>query len=331
MAYKKDTYLEILKSYDILQENHRKELEKRKKEIYQKIPRIEEIDRELYSLGLSLTRQILNKNSNAEDMIEKYKQKTLDLNIEKGELLSIHSYPVDYLTIKYKCRNCKDTGYINNEMCKCFKQKLIEAAYAQSNLSAVLDVQNFDNFDFSYYSTEINEENQISPRENIETIFQECILFVKNFDKSDQNLLLYGPTGLGKTFLSSCIAKDLLDRGKTVFYQTAYKIFAMLEDYKFRHDNNTDKQQVDMLFEVDLLIIDDLGSEFVSTYTSSALFNIVNTRLMDKKKTIINTNLNIQELVNLYSDRVVSRILGHYLPLKFFGDDIRQKKMYNSI
>jgi len=191
-----------------------------------------------------------------------------------------------------------------------------------------LDTQNFDNFDFSYYSDTIVESEGISPLTNIKSIFQTCFNFVQNFDKTDDNLLLYGGPGLGKTFLSSCIAKDLLDRGKTVFYQTAFKIFGLLEDYKFnRSEESATKTQVDRLFDVDLLIIDDLGTEFVNTYTSSAFFNILNSRLLDKRKTIISTNLNMEELVNLYSNRVVSRIIGHYIPLKFFGEDIRKLKM----
>ena len=192
----------------------------------------------------------------------------------------------------------------------------------------MLDTQNFDNFDFSYYSDIVDPKENISPKRNMESIFQTCFNFVKNFDETDENLLLYGGPGLGKTFLSSCIAKDLLDKGKTVFYQTAFKIFGLLEDYKFnRSEESSVKTQVDRLFDVDLLIIDDLGAEFINTYTSSAFFNILNSRLLDKRKTIINTNLNMEELVNLYSNRVVSRLLGHYTPLKFFGEDIRKLKM----
>ncbi|WHH57265.1 ATP-binding protein [Petroclostridium sp. X23] len=329
MAYDKQIYSQIIKSYEVLQDAQRAELEHKKQEIYNKIPRIQEIDRELYETGLSLTRQLFHNASQTDDIVEEIRQKNIDLNMEKGELLSINGYPVNYLTIKHKCKACKDSGYVNNQICRCFKQKLIDAAYAQSNMAAILDSQNFDNFDFSYYSTSIDSENGISPRQNIQDIFQKCIDFVNNFDKYDQNLLLYGGTGLGKTFLSSCIAKDLLDKGKTVFYQTAYKTFNLLEDYKFnRLDSSAGKRQVDRLFDVDLMIIDDLGSEFINTYTSSAFFNVLNTRLMDKRKTIISTNLNIKELTDLYSERVVSRLLGHYLPLKFFGEDIRQIKMY---
>jgi len=328
MAYDKQIYAQILREYDSIQNEHIKELERKKEEVYRKIPRIREIDEELSSTGLELTRKILNKTADTEDTIKTIKQKNNDLNTEKSKLLIANGFPADYLSIKYICSQCKDTGYVNNSICKCFEQKLIRAAYAQSNLASVLDTQNFDNFDFSYYSDIVDPKENISPKRNMESIFQTCFNFVKNFDETDENLLLYGGPGLGKTFLSSCIAKDLLDKGKTVFYQTAFKIFGLLEDYKFnRSEESSVKTQVDRLFDVDLLIIDDLGAEFINTYTSSAFFNILNSRLLDKRKTIINTNLNMEELVNLYSNRVVSRLLGHYTPLKFFGEDIRKLKM----
>ncbi len=328
MAYDKQIYTQIMKEYDTLQNSQKKELEHRRQEIYSKIPRIKEIDHELQTTGLSLTRKVLDKHADSKKIIEQIRQQNIDLNIEKGELLATHNYPVDYLTVRHQCSKCKDTGYIDSIMCQCFKQKLIKAAYAQSNLDAVLDTQNFDHFDFSFYSSDVNKKEGISSRKNMERIFEECLGFVNHFDQTNQNLLLYGGTGLGKTFLSSCIAKELLDKGKTVFYQTAFKIFGILENYQFnRGDQNVNKEQIDRLFDVDLLIIDDLGAEFINAYTNPAFFNILNSRLVDNRKTIINTNLDIDELVNLYSDRVISRILGNYMLLEFFGEDIRKTNM----
>ncbi len=328
MGYNRQVYTQILREYEIIRDNQEKELELRKEEIYRKIPRIQEIDQELHTTGLTLTRRILQQKANEDNIVDEIKQKSIDLNMEKGELLATNNYSVDYLTIKFQCIKCKDTGYVDNSICQCFKQKLIERAYSQSNLSSILDTQNFDNFDFTYYSTNKKSKEHFSPRENMESIFETCFNFVKSFDKSEENLLLYGEPGLGKTFLSSCIAKDLLDQGKTVFYQTANNIFGLLEDYKFRRSEQiVTKDQIDRLFDVDLLIIDDLGTEFVNAYTSSTFFNILNTRLLNKQKTIINTNLDISELDNLYSNRVISRLIGHYITLKFFGEDIRKIKL----
>ncbi len=328
MGYNRQVYAQILREYEIIRNNHEKDLEIRKEEIYRKIPRIQEIDQKLHTTGLTLTRQLLHHKVNEDNIINEIKQKSIDLNMEKGELLATNNYSVDYLTIKFQCIKCKDTGYVENSICQCFKQKLIEKAYSQSNLSSILDTQNFDNFDFTYYSTNKKAKEHFSPRENMESIFETCFNFVKSFDKSEENLLLYGEPGLGKTFLSSCIAKDLLDQGKTVFYQTANNIFGLLEDYKFRRSEQiVTKDQIDRLFDVDLLIIDDLGTEFVNAYTSSTFFNILNARLLNKQKTIINTNLDISELDNLYSNRVISRLIGHYITLKFFGEDIRKIKL----
>jgi|LSQX01.3.fsa_nt_gb DNA replication protein DnaC len=328
MTYHKQLYKQIALEYQNRIDAKKTELENRKREAYKKIPRIREIDGELYHTGLKLTKEVIKKSSNIDKVIKNLKSRNLDLNAEKGELLSVNGFPVDYLTIKYDCKACKDTGHINATMCKCFKQRLIKAAYAQSNLSVLLEKQNFDTFDFSYYSSEINKKEGMSPKENIQNILNICLDFVNHFEEAGGNMLLYGEIGLGKTFLSSCIAKELLDQGKTVFYQTAYKILNILEDYKFhRSSDPTITEQADKLFEVDLLIIDDLGTEYINTYTSSAFFDILNTRILNNKKIIINTNLNINEIADLYTERVVSRLFGHFTQLKFFGEDIRKQKM----
>lgn len=325
---KRQIYSRIQREYNELQERNKKELEQKREEIYAKIPRIKEIDQELNTSAIALTRKILDKSFSTEDIIEKMHQKNIDLQMEKGELLATNNYAVDYLTIKFCCKKCNDTGYINDSVCSCYKQKLIKIAYAQSNLGELLHYQCFDNFDFSYYSSSVVPSEGISPQQNIQNIFQHCLNFVKDFDCLNQSLLLYGETGLGKTFISSCIAKDLLDNGKTVFYQSSNKIFEILENYKFnREQGEVSNELIGLIFEVDLLIVDDLGTEFITSFTSSAFFDIINTRLMNNLSTIINTNLNIQELTNLYSDRIISRIIGNYRLLKFFGDDIRELKL----
>ncbi len=328
MVYKKQTYAKIQKEYNNLQEENKRKFEQKKEEIYAKIPRIKEIDYALHTKAIELTRKILQKTCSAEDIIEQMHQENIDLSMEKGELLATNNYPVDYLSIKHTCKKCMDTGYVDGAICSCFKQKLIENAYSQSNLTELLKSQCFDNFDFSYYSSSVNPNEGLSPHENIQNIFQHCINFVKNFDSMNQNLLFYGETGLGKTFISSSLAKDLLDNGKTVFYQSSNKIFELLEACKFNRDQNDLKSElVSVIYDVDLLIIDDLGTEFTNSFTNSALFDIINTRLLHNLSTIINTNLNIQELTDLYSDRIVSRIIGNYRLLKFFGDDIRELKL----
>lgn len=321
---------EILREYEALRNNAEQELENRQEQIYKSIPLIREIDQKISSLSLEISKAILANSSNAEELIESLRQKTIDLKMEKGELLASNNYSTDYLTIKYKCNPCKDTGFIDGQKCSCLKQKLIDNAYKQSNLSNLLAQENFETFNFDYYSNKSNSTKDISPKENMQSVYKACLDFVGNFDNSEENLLFTGAPGLGKTFLSSCIAKELLDKGKTVFYQTAFKILDVLEDYKFSKNKSSFNGDIfELLFNVDLLIIDDLGSEFVNSYTSTELFNVLNSRLLEKKKTIISTNLNMDELYKTYSGRVTSRIFGNYKVLEFFGDDIRQKNSIN--
>ena len=316
----------IMNKYESLRDTAKNELSLRQEEIYEKIPRIKEIDNQIGSSSINITKLILADTKNSTKLIEELHQNTIDLQMEKGELLSVNNYPTDYLTIKYTCKICLDTGFVDNQKCSCFKQKIINYLYKQSNLSNLLSSQNFDTFDFIYYSDKIDKEHKESPKQNMQNIYKTCLDFSKNFDKSFRNLLFTGTTGLGKTFLSSCIAKDLLDKGKTVYYQTAFKIFDLLEEYQFNKSTNFNKEDLNMLFDTDLLIIDDLGAEFINSYTKSEFFNIINSRILNNKKTIISTNFNMNELLSMYSERVASRIVENYEILDFFGDDIRIKK-----
>lgn len=318
-------YTNLLNEYENSRESAKNGLTSRKDEIYCKIPRIKEIDAQIGEIGLNVAKAILS-GSDSSALLEELHQKTVDLQIERGELLTSNNYPLDYLTIKYTCKQCQDTGYVNNQKCNCFKQKIINNMYKTSNLSNFLMSQNFDNFDFNCYSDKKDAEHNTTPRENMKEIYKACLDFTGNFDETSSGLLFTGPTGIGKTFLSSCIAKELLDKGKTVYYQTAFRIFDMLEDYQFNKSNAVDKNDLDIIFSADLLIIDDLGTEFMNSYTKSELFNIINSRLLGNKKTIISTNLNLNELQNMYSERVASRIVENFEVLDFFGEDIRINK-----
>lgn len=325
-----DIFNKILKEYEDIRYNSQLELNMRKNDVYSTIPRIQEIDNEISQLSIHFSKEILKNPYESETFTKELQKQNMDLKIEKSELLACHKFPTDYLTLKYHCNACSDTGYIDNLKCKCFKQKIIDNLYLQSNLSNLLQNQNFDTFNFSYFSDEIDPKFGKSSKDNIKELSNITLSFINNFNITDENLLFTGSTGVGKTFLSSCIAKELLDKGYTVFYQTAFKIFDILEEYKFSKSKDTfDKTKIDILFNTDLLIIDDLGTEFVNSYTTSEFFNILNSRILNKKKTIISTNLNLNELFDLYSARVASRIWGHYKVLDFFGDDIRQKISVN--
>ena len=245
--------------------------------------------------------------------------------------------PDDYILPHYECSLCNDTGYITNpdystSMCSCLKQKIFDIEYNKSNISN-LKTQNFDKFSDILYSDEINEEKykmNISPRENIKKIKEICFGFINNFDDvEEKNLLFTGNTGLGKTFLSSCIANELIKKNKNVLYQTAPIMLDTIIDYRF-NKGNIDKNTYDNLLNVDLLIIDDLGTECMNNMKFTELFNIINSRLLNQvkiTKTIISTNLSLRNLYDTYDERIVSRIIGNYNLCYFFGDDIRLKKV----
>ena len=292
-----------------------------KKALTEKVPKVLELENSINSVWTKNVKALMSGNSEA---LNKIKDEISRLNAEKLELIIKNGFNPDDFEIKYNCGICKDSGFVDGKKCACFKKELSLLKYKKSNLGKLLETESFDNFNFSYYSDKISPAEGISPLENIKSIFSTCIAFVKNFDKSDENLLLYGSPGLGKTFLSTSIAKDLLDLGYDVLYQNAYQIFTLFEDYRFnRIDSAFGKNQIDSFKNVDLLIIDDLGTEATSIYTGASLFDIVSTRLINGKKTIINTNLSLKDISELYSERVASRLVGNYTRLKFFGTDIR--------
>lgn len=323
-------YSEILR--DILKEYEKKrdraiyEQKLRVKLIHEKVPEIKRIDEEITKTGLLISKAIIQDPENYEDKVSEVKKKLEKLKMEKAYLLTDNNIPTDYLDIKYECTKCNDTGFLpNGEQCSCLKQALINRAYSMSNLKDILEKQNFDTFDINIFPDEKFEDEPITPRENMMYILSICEGFVANFDENnEENLLFYGTTGLGKTFMCSCIAKALLDKGKIVIYQTAFKILEIIEKRKF--SNTSDRfhdKEYDLLFDSDLLIIDDLGTELSNTFTNAEIFNIVNTRILDGKKTIISTNLSPKEISDSYSDRVFSRVFEKFIPLKFFGPDLR--------
>lgn len=304
--------------------------EQRKTDLYKQEPKLQEIDDELSKTAISVSKQILiSKNPS---LLEDLNSKIDELKKEKENILHSLGKDDSYLKPNFECSNCNDTGYIINSyettMCHCLKQKLFNLEYNKSNLSN-LEKENFKNFSFDLYSNEVNEEkyhSKLSPRKNMEFIVKLSHNFIDNFENNSQkNLLFTGNTGLGKSFLSSCIANELLKKGKTVLYQTAPVMLDTIMDYRFGKEN-TSKDIYDNLLNVDLLIIDDLGTECINNMKFSELFNIINTRLLNNNKstkTIISTNLSLERLFSTYDERIVSRLVGNYDICHFFGDDIR--------
>lgn len=318
-------YAEKRRRNEIKQEN-------RIAKIYKENLRLEEIDREIENIAIEKTKAILFNKQDINSLEEKVKI----LKKEKVEIIKMNNLD---LSMKYDCDFCKDTGYIQKEnektvMCNCLKQNLLNMSYNISNLSDIKH-ENFDNFNCNLFSDEVNEikyKMKCSPRENIVTIKNACLKFIENFNNLEtKNLFFLGNTGLGKTYMSNCVANELLKKGKTVLYQTAPVLLEKIIDNKF---NKYKLQNADEFYNsiltVDLLIIDDLGAEYLNSMKVSELFTILNTRILNLNnkptKTIISTNLNLGQIFKVYEERIGSRIAGYYDIYQFFGEDLRLKK-----
>ena len=304
--------------------------------LYDKLPEIKAIDDEMAEIGLQIAKSVLRPSSilHASNSIADLQRRSDELSRRRTELLYDNGYDETFFDDVYNCAECKDTGRAGGgqERCRCVKQRIVGKYYKMSNLDKVLERENFDAFNLNYYSDVADIAHGISPRDNMSRIYSIATRFVDDFDKKFENLLMYGGTGLGKTFLSNCIAKDLLDAGKTVLYTTAGQLFKMVENQRFGRGKDemseTDSAFLALVTEVDLLIIDDLGTEFATVVTTSELFSYINTRLLNEKSTIISTNLEPADFEEQYSDRLTSRLFGQYYQLRFFGDDIRIGKKY---
>jgi DNA replication protein DnaC len=298
-----------------------------KDEIYMKIPRVKEIDEALSKTGLYISKQILQNSHGFGQLVEDLQRKSQKLIEEKKKLL--HTFGYSNEPDVYKCKACKDTGFIGNNKCTCYSQKLINKFYEYSNLQNVLDSQNFSNFKLDYFSEETTHpRNGVSSRKNIEHLYKRSIYFIDNFKTFFINLFLTGDTGLGKTFFCSCIAKEILDKGYTVLYLTSAQLFKQVENARF-NESDLSADYINMVYSVDLLIIDDLGTEFSTSVTDSELFNLLNSRILEKRATIISTNLSFNNLRDYYSKRIVSRIVGDYEQWYFYGQDIRRERKHH--
>lgn len=320
MSLTNTQYSTLMRRYEARQMENQHILQQRIAEAYARSPRLKELEASISSVSVSRAKMLLNGDESA---LEKLKEELAQLFAEKKALLAKLGYPLDYFEPPFQCPDCRDTGYIGSEKCHCFKQAAIDLVYTQSNMRRILEQENFHTLSMDYYSkTECNPASGLSSYDCALQAVSVCREFVSSFDTEFGNLFLYGDTGIGKTFLSNCVAKELLDSGHSVIYFTAFELFHILERATFYKDEavNADYQN---LFDCDLLILDDLGTEFSNSFTTTQLFLCLNERILRRKSTIISTNLNISQLVEAYSERTFSRITSHYTMLKMFGKDIR--------
>lgn len=323
MSVSTSKYNEIIRLYDSKRLRIYHDKARIQQEVYSKVPRIKEIDDAISSLSVSTAKKLLlSKEASIHDL----KEQIAALKSEKEALLHT-CFPDSSLEPEYECIDCKDTGYIDNQRCHCFKRKIIEALYEQSNLKEILEKENFNTFNLRLYKSDtIDSATGLTPLANISHAIEAANDFINTFDAESKNLFIYGATGVGKTFLTNCIAKELMDNSNSVIYISAIKLFDILADNAFGRGSADISAQYDNIFNCDLLIIDDLGTETVNTFTSSQLFNCINERYLNHKSIIISTNLSLADIRETYSERVFSRITSNYTLLKIFGDDLRIKR-----
>ena len=328
MSLKNYQYQAIMRTYDERQAASRALLAKRQAEIEQTLPAYTALQQQIIENSMNYARASLFTPDSAD--AAQLRAQNEELSKKKEALLLANGYPADYLTPVYTCCDCNDTGMIGEERCHCFKQAVVDLLYAQSGIANIIKEENFDTFSFDYYNdTVIDPKTKLTPRQNIKRIYDTCQSFVRNFDREFNNLLFYGNSGLGKTFLSHCIAKELLGTAHTVLYLTAYELFDILGKAMYDEDEGF-AASGEHILDCDLLIIDDLGTELANAFTLSRLSLCINERFINRRSTIISTNFGVQELADHYGERNFSRIFSSYTPLRFFGEDIRLKKKVES-
>ena len=323
MGYNRKSYIETRDLFKKREEKAKNDAYFRKAEIEALIPEIRQIDNILAATGAEIAIEIAKGKENIEERINTLRDKNLALQQKKAELLCANGYPEDYTKIKYTCSKCEDTGFIGTKMCDCFREELIKNSIRNSGIAALVDKQSLENFDLKYYADDLKSLTMM--RSTLEQVRQ----YIDSFDNGSSSLLFMGATGLGKTHLSTAIAKGVIEKGFDVVYDTAQNIFNDFEYERFGRAYNTDREdkKTDKYFECDLLIIDDLGTEVTNSFTLSCLYNLINTRLNASKAIIINTNLMPGELETRYEKRISSRLMGEFAPRVFRGTDIRQQKL----
>lgn len=323
MSYSQDTYRRAAQILDRRREKANIQAQARFDEISEKIPELDVIQQKLARIGFNISKVFLN-GGDKQAGIEKLKIESLALQEQKKEILRKNGYDEDALSVKYTCPHCSDTGYINNRRCKCHKEILKDIERADIAKIAPIEDCTFDSFDTNYYPDQVLE-NAVSPRLKAEKIKKSCYKYAVNFSKLSPNLLFMGSTGLGKTHLSLAIANIVINKGFSVLYGNAQNILNDLQNENFGRTDNL-RYYERAVFNCDLLIIDDLGTEFKNSYSVACLYNIINSRLSSKLPTIISTNFSFDELEEKYDQRITSRITGEYTPLILLGNDIRYIK-----
>lgn len=318
MSYSKEIVEAVFNEFDKKRKNNEHQKQLRLLEAYAKAPELKKLDYELSSTGLQILGASLQGKDGLEERIAIIKEKNKELQEKRASILAGVNLSEDYTDMKYECDKCKDQGYINEKMCSCLRNALITKQLEASGVGQLISGQSFENFSLEMYPENV--------REGMSCLFDDLKGYANCFDKNSANLLFIGGTGLGKTHLSTAIAKTVIEKGYYVIYETATNIFSDFESDRFRDRYNGEEPVSTKYLECDLLIIDDLGTEVITNFTVSCLYNLINTRLNKKLPIILSTNLNSQEIRKLYNDRITSRLFGDFEIKVFSGTDIRKIK-----
>ncbi len=324
MGYSKEIYDEVQRKLYRMRSKAWDEMNGKKRVFYKRFPEAKEIEKELSLTSIEVAKAIL-RGSDSSCELYKLREKNKILRKKLSDILKSVNLPEDYLEIKYNCEKCQDEGFIDGIMCDCMKDMLKKEAYDRLNDFSPLDISSFKNFSIDYYS-DSSQNGEQSPKKRMSLILNFCKEYAANFKKDSPSLLMTGSTGLGKTHLSLAIANEAIDKGFGVIYSSAQNMISNMEKEKFKgfFDYNPSEKYYS---ECDLLIIDDLGTEYSTSFSSAAIYNVINSRIMRRKPTIISTNLSMRELEKYYNQRMVSRIIGNNIRLEFLGTDVRQKLM----
>lgn len=323
MAYSQSVYRRATEILERRRERANLAAQERFDEISYKLPQLEDIQKQLSQIGLEISKVFLY-GGDKKAMIDELMEKSLALQEQKKQVLRDNGYDEDALTIKYTCTACNDTGFVKNRTCRCHKELLKDIERSDISKIAPIEDCTFESFDVNYYPEEALE-NGVSPREKAKRIEKNCHKYAINFSHGSPNLMFMGSTGLGKTHLSLAIANVVINRGYSVVYGTAQNILNDLQNENFGRTENLRYYERAVL-NCDLLIIDDLGTEFKTSYSVACLYNIINSRLSSKLSTIISTNFGFDEIAQKYDQRITSRITGEYSTLILEGRDIRYMK-----
>ncbi|MEY8337608.1 ATP-binding protein [Lachnospiraceae bacterium 62-35] len=330
MALSNSQYDSIIRDYQKQQLQNKHQQDERVACVYKKIPVIRELDDSISTAAVKWARRLLDGDQGA---LKVMREELADLREQKELLLKANGFPSDYMEMRYRCPDCKDTGYRDGTKCHCFRQAQMKLLYAQSNIEEIVSRENFDTFSYRYFddTARILETGE-TEAEHMREVVKLCCQFIDGFKDEKGNILFTGTTGVGKTFLTNCIARELMEQYYSVIYLSANDLFDVFSKNKFSYQDEDGIRDIyDYILDCDLLIIDDLGTELNNSFTSSQLFYCINERLIRKKGTIISTNLSLNMLQDLYTDRVASRIMSNYRMIPLYGEDIRIKKRRNRL